>query len=666
MKTLAIKYRPTTFDDVVEQGPIKAILQDQINSKTHKNSYLFTGGAGTGKTTCARIFANELNEGSGTPIELDAASHNSVDDVREIIQEAGFKSLDSKYRVYIIDECFHAETPILLGNGKHIPIKDVEIGDSVRNMIGVGTVKNVFRNLIPLERLCIINLTDASHMLTTKDHLFFTNNGWVEASKLTNEDVIFNGADMYSMWEKIRTQNIPEDLFERVYGEANFKVGAFDDGIRKGENLKTELFEKDEGPESDAQYRNNSENGEDQIPKRDIESSYKESGRKREVYNTADDPISSTGGKLEVRICNSYKNPEGKWIPNMLQSRPRITRENVSSRGGWQSPRLENWIIERYEEVEPSNKVRVESITFYERGNNGRSFKNFFTDKELGEGFVELYDLEVSEHSSYFANNILVHNCHSLSNSAWQAMLKLIEEPPANTIFIFCTTDPQKIPATILSRVQRFDFRRISYNSIINRLTYIIKWENEDILETVGPDGAITSEPEALSYIAKIADGGMRDAITLLDKCLSFSYDLTVKNVVEALGTVNYQVMLDLLNSIYDKDSAKSIEIVENVYRSGSDLKQFIKQMQYFVLDAYKYYLYGSLEYTQLPNTLQEDLDEINFEKFAEFELYLLRKLITLNSSIKWESNPKPYIESAILLICLEENYDSRSEEDPE
>ena len=103
-ESLAVKYRPTTFDDVVEQGATKTILQQQLDSGDIKNAYLFCGGAGTGKTTCARIFANEINNHKGLPVELDAASHNGVDDVREIIQQAKTASIDSEYNVFILDE----------------------------------------------------------------------------------------------------------------------------------------------------------------------------------------------------------------------------------------------------------------------------------------------------------------------------------------------------------------------------------------------------------------------------------------------------------------------------------------------------------------------------------------------------------------------------------
>ena len=103
-EALATKYRPKTFDDVTEQSSVKIILQQQISSGEIQHAYLFCGGAGTGKTTCARIFANEINKGQGNPMELDAASNNSVDDIRNIIQQAKVQSMDSEYRIFILDE----------------------------------------------------------------------------------------------------------------------------------------------------------------------------------------------------------------------------------------------------------------------------------------------------------------------------------------------------------------------------------------------------------------------------------------------------------------------------------------------------------------------------------------------------------------------------------
>lgn len=346
IKSLAVKYRPTTFSDVKEQGSIKVILEQQLESNTTKNAYLFCGGAGTGKTTCARIFAGEINKHQGNPIEMDAASNSSVDDVREIIAQAKTKSLDSEYKVFIIDEC------------------------------------------------------------------------------------------------------------------------------------------------------------------------------------------------------------------------------------------------------------------------------------------------------------------HSLSNTAWQSFLKLIEEPPAKSIFIFCTTDPQKIPKTILSRVQRYDFQRISVTGIKNRLEDICDSENRSISSNEKSD-FISYDSLSLEYIAKLADGGMRDAITLLDKVISFSKSVTLENVTKALGVVDYKVMCTLTDAIINSHNKSAvIKIIEEVHRSGKDLKQFIKSYMNFVLDVNKYNCLKSFDYLEVPPTYESDFKEL----FTNVDLCnsLLGTLIKLNSEIKWETAPKSMIEASLILQCEE------------
>lgn len=331
-QTLSVRYRPRDWDSLVEQQYIKTILENQIETNSIKNAYLFTGPAGCGKTTSARIFANKINEGKGNPIEVDAASNNGVEQVRVIIDDAKFKPLDSKYKIYILDEC------------------------------------------------------------------------------------------------------------------------------------------------------------------------------------------------------------------------------------------------------------------------------------------------------------------HMLSNGAWNAMLKLLEEPPKTTIFILCTTDPQKIPKTILSRVQRYDFNKISFNGIITRLRYIIQEE-----------GGMEFEQEALEYISKVSEGGMRDAISMLDKCISYSNQLTVENVVKALGISDYESLNKLLEYILCENGKGCIYIVEEIYKQGKDLKLFIKQFIQFILDVCKYSIYNDYEYIQIPNTI-----DLTYYKDFEYNklLNILDEIIELSNQIKYEQNPKVLIESKVLMLC--------------
>ena len=345
MKSLAIKYRPKEFRDVVEQTNIKTILQQQISQSEFNHTYLFVGGAGTGKTTCARIFAQEINKYQGNPIEIDGASHNGVDDVREIINLAQTKSIDSEYKVFIIDEC------------------------------------------------------------------------------------------------------------------------------------------------------------------------------------------------------------------------------------------------------------------------------------------------------------------HMLSVSAWNAMLKLIEEPPIKSIFIFCTTDPQKIPATIISRVQRYDFQLISRQGIVNRLKYIL--HEEKIYESKNDLDTITT---TLNYIATIANGHMRNAITMLDKCLGYSCILTLDNVINALGVADYSNMMKLLSSITDGEPENMITELDDIAFKGIDLKQFIRQFIDFVYDVKVYSVTGKFELTQLPNT--DDMCDYLDSKKNEYDTLtnLLNKLVKLNSDIKYDNNPKYLIGCALWEVLDESN----------
>lgn len=343
-EALAVKYRPKVFEDMTEQSAIKDILMNQLETKTFQHGYLFTGPAGTGKTTSARIFANMINDGKGNPIEVDAASNSGVDNIRQIIEDAKRKPLDAEYKIFIVDEC------------------------------------------------------------------------------------------------------------------------------------------------------------------------------------------------------------------------------------------------------------------------------------------------------------------HSLSNGAWQALLKTLEEPPKFTIFIFCTTDPQKVPATILSRVQRYNFQKISNKGIADRLSAILIMESEEANEC-GCDGAYNWNAEALEYIAKVSSGGMRDAITLLDKCLSLSPDVTLENVLKTIGAEDYNTFILFLTALQNKEKGTAITTIENVYNVGKDVKQFMKDFAKFILEVEKYALYKNFDYISLPNTLENELEQLIDDTLFN----VMDFVVSLNSQIKWDSDPKTLIELSILIYCGKE-----------
>lgn len=234
----------------------------------------------------------------------------------------------------------------------------------------------------------------------------------------------------------------------------------------------------------------------------------------------------------------------------------------------------------------------------------------------------------------------IVDECHSLSNGAWQALLKTLEEPPKFTIFIFCTTDPQKIPATILSRVQRYNFQKISNEGIIQRLKYILYCEEK------------IADNEAVEYIAKVSNGGCRDAITLLDKCLSLSENITLENVLKTIGGEDYSTFIAFLGALEIKRKETAIRIIEDVYNAGKDVKQFMKDFAKFILEVEKYTIYKNFDYIDLPSTLEKKLSLLIDDSLFN----VMDFVVSLNSQIKWENDAKTLIELSILIYCGKEN----------
>lgn len=237
----------------------------------------------------------------------------------------------------------------------------------------------------------------------------------------------------------------------------------------------------------------------------------------------------------------------------------------------------------------------------------------------------------------------IIDEVHMLSIGAFNALLKILEEPPKGTIFILCTTDPQKIPATILSRVQRFDFKRIPVQKIVDRLKYIIVQENQTRA------AHIVFTDDALRYIAQLANGGMRDAITKLDTVLGYSNSITVSTVTECLGLVSTTFQLEIIDDILHRDINGVLKSIDAIYYEGKDLKLFIKDMVQTTLEIVKYALNHNVY--NLPEAAKPRVTQIittPVDKLME----LLDSFTKLYNDIKYEQQPKFLIESELIQLC--------------
>lgn len=713
-RNLANKYRPQVFDDLVGQEEVKLILKKQIEEDNLRSAYLFFGSAGCGKTTSARCMARSINGSLAGLVEIDAASNSGVDSVRELTELSKFKPIGYKKKIYIVDECFHRDTLVNTPDGK-VKISELIEGDLIYNFDGMSSINKVFKNVVPLERLCLVTI-NKKEILTTIDHLFFTLNGWVEARNLREGDVVIDYESMSTMWEGVsNNQSKSEVLFETMFGEStkselsNKEMSELWEGVsestqgsevllspmfcglskessetkelcgtgvfsmqetissslwsKESENMfsrvqehssrtitegekESRKFSTNEGEQSNVQSRICSEDDRYKEEKWYTKCVGGEESRgKWEVYTTPITSLSTIGGGVDFRISDSNQvSTKSSSISNLLQSRPGLTRIKDSDRGGWQDPSKEIPTAIRLKERGMSKQFRVDSIKIYKRGSNEQYFSSYISDKERNDGFIILYDLEVNGHPSYFVDDILVHNCHSLSSQGWQAFLKTIEDGVKDVIFIFCTTERHKVPATIISRCQVFDFKRIRPEDVKKRLKFIQDSENKEFEEC-----KYKVSDECLDYISRMANGGMRLAISMYEKVINYNYNPTIKEVAKILGTASYDIMYDLMESVYDRKPKNLVVTMEELNLEGVDFKLVMKDFVDFNLELLKYNLTKDSKYTTIPEYYLKNRDSLYG---VDFLMEINDTLLSSTNEIKGVDDSKNYMLGKLLQLC--------------
>ncbi len=247
----------------------------------------------------------------------------------------------------------------------------------------------------------------------------------------------------------------------------------------------------------------------------------------------------------------------------------------------------------------------------------------------------------------------IIDEVHMLSIGAFNALLKTLEEPPSYVIFILATTEAHKIPITILSRCQRYDFRRISTETIAARLTELTEKEG------------VSAQTRAVRYIAKAADGSMRDALSLLDQCIAFylGQELTYDRVLETLGAVDTEIFSRLFRQIIDKNITGAVKTVDELVTEGRELGQFVTDFTWYLRNLLL--LQSSEELKDSLDVSGENLELLLEEaKMTEPELLIryIRIFSELGSQIKYASQKRILIEIAVIKLCrpeMERDYSS-------
>lgn len=235
----------------------------------------------------------------------------------------------------------------------------------------------------------------------------------------------------------------------------------------------------------------------------------------------------------------------------------------------------------------------------------------------------------------------IIDECHAISTQGWQAYLKSLEDTPPYTIYMFCTTEPHKIPEAVLNRMQRYAISKLSSEEITNRLRFICANEG------------FTNYDQACALIGSTALGCMRDAIMKLEQCADFDIDLSLENVQQVLATASFNAMFYLTAALQAKDETSILYAIDKLYNSGADLKQFIETYIEFVLDLSKYALLNNMAVVGLPYYLENEIKNLMITTAdPKWYMSLVDSLLQIKLEIKYDSFFKSTIEAFLLRFC--------------
>ncbi|EGO8342633.1 TPA: DNA polymerase III subunit gamma/tau [Enterococcus faecalis] len=234
----------------------------------------------------------------------------------------------------------------------------------------------------------------------------------------------------------------------------------------------------------------------------------------------------------------------------------------------------------------------------------------------------------------------IIDEVHMLSTGAFNALLKTLEEPPKNVIFILATTEPHKIPLTIISRTQRFDFKRISTQDIVDHMAHIMQ------------EMALDYEEQALYVIGRAAEGGMRDALSILDQTISFSDEkVTLEDAMQVTGSLTYEMMDHYIQCCVAGDVERALEGLESILGEGKEARRFLEDLLLYCRDLLMYQQAPKL-LAEKAGTLTEAFKELATQTPAEKIYQLIQILSDTQNEIRFTNNANIYLEVATVKLA--------------
>lgn len=656
MKSLAVKYRPQIFAEVSGQNITTRILTKVLEKQNYKNAYLFSGPSGCGKTTLARIFAKAINGGVGEPVELDAASGaGGVEQVRAIIESANQRSLTGTYKTYIIDECVTGDTEILTDSGW----KRFDSLNKTEKIAQYNSGKIEFvtpSEYVELEysgEMYNVAIGNKACFTMSPNHvqpLYYVKSGkvkesYVKDAKFTTTNKFIRSGEgvgiktSLSYLDKLAIALQADGGLHSTHSDYNYWTIQVKKQNKK-DNLKTIL------ENSGLVYREVATNRPGCI-RYSVKTPLSITKKLSTHFNLTD--MNATYAKEFIQELMNWdgcisKLGNGKYLYYSCVDKENVDFcQCVGILGGYKS-RTSIQVDNRKENHRDAHRLYLEEA-FY--GTPNQSIR-----KEVIDFTGKIYCVKVPSHQIIIRKDgfeLVTGNCHAITSAGWQAFLKGIEETPEYTIFIFCTTEPNKIPATIQNRMQRFNIAKISSQEIRDRLIWVCQQEGFNNYENT------------CELISKLCDGCMREALTMLDQCADLSNDLSLENTKAVLGDSPFERMLKITNFLIRGNTTAVLGAIEVLTAEGKDLKQFVNEYLSFILELTKYSLFGSMAATNIPVYLENTSDPMisvsatcaSMNNIVNWFNYLTTKLLEVKNAIKYDTSVKAVIEAYLMQVSL-------------